>query len=405
MCGDPQQCAGPPVLSTPTLSFDVTDTLRVVLALTLALVGLAALVQLGWAHLSTPSLRDAPPLGEGPPVSIIVAARNEERHIGAAVRSLLAQRYSPLEIIVVDDRSTDATGAILATMARERPELRVVSVRELPDGWLGKNHALHAGASAARGEWLLFVDADVVLDTAAVARAVRMVSALRLDHLAVAPDLVLPTWPLALVVNYFMMWFVLYLRPWRARDPRSRAFVGIGAFNLVRAASFRAAGGLTRIALRPDDDIMLGKVLKQGGARQTLASADGVARVEWYSTLPELARGFRKNAFAGLRYSYALVLFTLAGNLVLAVWPFIAVGITQDAERLLYLVAAASQVVAYAGPAVVRRTRPWLAALYPVAAVLFVGILAAAVLRTMRRGGIEWRDTFYPLERLRANRV
>lgn len=383
----------------------MTDTLRIVLALALALVGLAALVQLAWAHLSTPSLRDAPPLAEGPPVSIIVAARNEARHIGAAVRSLLAQRYSPLEIIVVDDRSTDATGALLATMAREHPELRVVTVRELPDGWLGKNHALHAGASAARGEWLLFVDADVVLDTHAVARAVRMVSALRLDHLAVAPDLVLPTWPLALVVNYFMMWFVLYLRPWRARDPRSRAFVGIGAFNLVRASSFRGVGGLTRIALRPDDDIMLGKVLKQGGARQSLASADGVARVEWYSTLPELARGFRKNAFAGLRYSYALVLFTLAGNLVLAVWPFIAVGITQGAERLLYLVAAASQVVAYAGPAVVRRTRPWLAALYPVAAVLFVGILAAAVLRTMRRGGIEWRDTFYPLERLRANRV
>ena len=195
------------------------------------------------------------------------------------------------------------------------------------------------------------------------------------------------------------------LRPWRARTPGSSAFIGIGAFNLVRSSAVRAVGGLTRIAMRPDDDIMLGKLLKANGYRQLLAAADGLARVEWYRTLRELALGFRKNAFAGMNYSALRTAGAAAGNAALCVWPFIAVWLTSGAERAWYATSAIAQMVAYAGPAVVHRSRPWLALLYPAAAVLFVTILTAAVLRTVRRGGIEWRGTFYSLERLRANRV
>jgi glycosyltransferase involved in cell wall biosynthesis len=305
----------------------------------------------------------------------------------------------------VNDRSTDGTGAILDEMARADARLRVVHIRDLPDGWLGKNHAMQAGAARASGEIIIFADGDVVLAPDAVARAARMFTALELDHLAVAPDMRLPSWPLALVVNYFMMWFLLWLRPWRASDPKSAAFIGIGAFNMVRASALRSVDGFRRIALRPDDDIMLGKLLKQHGHRQMLASADGSAQVEWYRTLGELARGFRKNAFAGLHYSLLLVAWAIAGNLLLGVWPFIAIWLTSGVERWLYVAAAVSQALAYAGSAYAARTRPWLALLYPVAAVLFVTILAAAVTRTLRRRGIEWRGTFYALDRLRANRI
>lgn len=399
------------------------ETVRLALAAGIALVALGALLQLVRGYLDIPSLADVPPppppppprppLAAGPPraggaerrVSIIVAARDEERHIEAAVRSLLAQSVPDLEVIAVDDRSVDRTPEILAALRREHASLRVVTVRELPEAWLGKNHALHAGAAAATGELLLFVDADVMLAPDALARAARLLELERADHLAVAPDLVLPTWPLALVVNYFMMWFLLWLRPWRARDPRSRAYIGIGAFNLVRADAFRAVGGLTRIPLRPDDDIMLGKLLKRAGFRQAVAAAGGAVSVEWYRTLGELARGFRKNAFAGLRYSLALTLGTVLGNLALAVWPFVGLVLFDGAERALYATAAVAQMAAYAGPAVMQRTRPWLALLYPVASLLFIAILVAAVLRTLRRGGIEWRGTFYPLDQLRANRL
>ena len=378
----------------------------VLLAAVLGVVGLATFAQLVWAHLHIPALRDVPPaVTPRARVSIVVAARNEERHVESAVRALLAQRYADLEIVVVDDRSSDRTPAILAALRAAEPRLRVVRVDALPEGWLGKNHALQLGARDATGELVLFADADVVLEPDAVARAVRLLELRRADHLAVAPDIVIPTWPLALVVHYFMMWFLLYLRPWRAQDPRSRAFIGIGAFNLVRASAFRAVGGFTRIPLRPDDDLMLGRILKEGGHRQLLAAGDAVVRVEWYRTLGELARGFRKNAFAGLRYSIPMVVGTIAGNLLLGVWPFVALWLTSGAERWWYAAAAGGQVLAYGRPMLARRDRPWLAPLYPVAALLFVGILAAAVGRTLRQGGIEWRGTFYPLSALRANGV
>jgi glycosyltransferase involved in cell wall biosynthesis len=378
--------------------------LRLILAAGLALVALTALAQLVWGYLAIPSLRDVPPgRGNVPRLSVVVAARDEERHIEPAVRALLAQRYPSYELIVVDDRSTDGTADILERLAAAEPRLTVVRIRELPEGWLGKNHALHVGAAGATGELLLFADADVMLTPDAIASAVRLLEIECADHLAVAPDIVLPTWPLALVVNYFMMWFLLWLRPWRARDPRSKAFIGIGAFNLVRAGAFQAIGGLTRIALRPDDDIMLGKLLKQHGFRQLVAAADGTVSVEWYRSIGELARGFRKNAFAGMSYSLPRTIGAVLGNLALGVWPFAAIWLVMGPERVLYATAALAQMIGYFGPAFVHRTRPWLALLYPIAALLFVAILGAAVLRTLRLRGIEWRGTFYPLERLRAN--
>ena len=376
------------------------------LAAALAVVAVAMLFQLVWGHLHIPSLADVPPIrGAAPRVSVVVAARDEERHIEVAVRALLAQDYPDVELIVVDDRSTDRTPELLRAIAGDEPRLAVVRVDALPDGWLGKNHALQRGADRATGALLLFADADVVLAPDALSRAVRLLELERGDHLTVAPDMLAPTWPLALVVNYFMMWFLLYLRPWRAPDPRSRAFIGIGAFNLVRASAYQSIEGHRRIALRPDDDIMLGKLLKRSGFRQLIATAQGTVRVEWYRTLGELARGFRKNAFAGLEYSTLMVLGAIAGNLALGVWPFVAVWLTGGAERWLYATAGIAQVIAYAGPLLARRERLWLAALYPAAAVLFVGILLAAVGRTLRRGGIEWRGTFYPLAALRSNRV
>jgi len=386
--------------------YRLVDTLRLILAAGLAIVALTALLLLIWGYLNIPALTDVPPAsGRTARVSMVVAARDEERHIEAAVRSLLAQSHGDFELIVVNDRSTDRTADILETLSRADTRLRVVHVRELPHGWLGKNHALHAGAAAADGELLLFADADVVLQPQALSRAVRLLEIEKADHLAVAPDLVLPTWPLALVVNYFMMWFLLWIRPWSARDARSSSYIGIGAFNLVRASAFRAVGGLSRIALRPDDDIMLGKLLKREGYRQLVASADGEVSVEWYRTLGELARGFRKNAFAGLQYSALLTVGTVIGNLALGVLPFVALWLTDGAERALYATAAVAQMIGYSGPALTQRTRPWLALLYPVAAILFTAILGAAVVRTLRRQGIEWRGTFYSLEQLRSNRL
>ncbi|PYQ54946.1 MAG: hypothetical protein DMF53_28775 [Acidobacteria bacterium] len=164
-------------------------SLLFLLALATLIAHVATAIQVLLGNRSIRALRDLPPLaGPLPRVSIIIPARNEERNLEEALRSILALDYDNLEIDVVDDRSTDRTGEILDRMATADPRLRIVHVRELPPGWLGKNHALWLGAEKATGEFLLFTDADVVMAPSILRRAVGALVADRLDHLTAAPE-------------------------------------------------------------------------------------------------------------------------------------------------------------------------------------------------------------------------
>jgi hypothetical protein len=340
-----------------------------------------------------------------PAVSVVVAARDEAAGIEAAMRSLLALDYPALRVIAVDDRSTDATGGILDRLAALDARLRVVHVRELPPGWLGKNHAQALGAREACGELLLFTDADVAFSPGALQCAVSILEAEGLDHLALGPGLRLPGAWLAACVAYFARQFYVHLRPWRARDPHSSAHIGVGAFNLVRAAAYRAAGGHERIALRPDDDVKLGKLIKLAGLRQELRHAPDALTVTWYATVGEFVRGLEKNVLAGLDYRGALALAGLAALLALESLPWVVLAAGDTAARA---VAAAAIVVAMASlAAILAEARGPVAAalLEPVAAAVFVYACVRSILLAYWRGGILWRGTFYRLAELRRNEV
>jgi cellulose synthase/poly-beta-1,6-N-acetylglucosamine synthase-like glycosyltransferase len=141
-----------------------------------------------------PVLREAAevqkPIDRYPSVSVVVAARDEEAGVGAALGSVLDQDYpGSLEVVAVNDRSTDRTGTIIADLAAKRPDrLRPLEVEVLPEGWLGKNHALYRGAAEAGGEWLLFTDADVRFSPDCLELAMRYAEIERLDHLTLAPE-------------------------------------------------------------------------------------------------------------------------------------------------------------------------------------------------------------------------
>ena len=375
------------------------------LAAGFALVAVATLVTLVVGYRRVTQLRHVPPATPPVPgVSIVIAARDEERHIEPAVRAFLALDYPDYELIVVNDRSVDRTAEILEMLARAEARLQVVTVNELPPGWLGKNHALQLGAGLARHPLLLFADGDVILEPKALLKAVELLRREDADDLTIAPELLLPSAPLALVINYIFLYGVIALRPWKASDPTSSASAGIGAFNLMRASIYEAIGRHERIRMRPDDDLMLGKLIKRAGFRQIVAVGLDEVGIEWYRTLGEAARGFRKNSFAALGYSIPVAVGAVLLNL-LGVWPFVAVWITQGPERAFYAAAALLSVACLAYHGTVQRLRPWLAPFYPVAAILGAWIIGAAVARTLLRGGIEWRGTFYPLAELRKNRL
>lgn len=352
-------------------------------------------------------LADVPPLADEamPAVSIVVAARNEERGITAGLRSLLAQDAPRLEVVAVDDRSDDATGAIMDRLAAAEPRLRVLHVTALPRGWLGKNHALWLGASAAAGELILFTDADVVMAPDTLRRAAAYLREHRLDHLTAAMHVDMPGWLLSAFGVTFGVMFVLFTRPWKARDPGARAHVGIGAFNLIRADAYRRIGTHRTIAMRPDDDMKLGKLVKKNGLRQDLVSAVDHVRVEWYHSVGEAVRGLRKNGFAGLDYRLWLVAAATVMQLVFFVFPFAGVFIAHGWGRAFYAGADALLLAIFAGAAREQRASPWLAFAFPLCSLLLLFVIWNATVHALVHRGIEWRGTHYPLDELKANRV
>jgi len=352
-------------------------------------------------------LRDlsAEPRQASPKVSLVVAARNEERNIRTALALLLQLSYPDYELIVVDDRSEDATAAILDEMALIDPRLRVIHLQSLPQGWLGKNHALWRGAGSARGELLLFTDADILMERTVLNRAVAMLQEERLDHLAVSPSMTMQTVFLQMFGASFIIFFSIFARPWKARDPKSSCHVGIGAFNLVRRSAYLAVGGHETIRLRPDDDMKLGKILKKGGFRADVAYGPEFLSVEWYSALGEVLRGLEKNAFSGCDYRIWFALSGVVFNLVCTVWPYPALFFTTGVTRLVYLLVVLLLTLLFADCASFHGSRRWYALGFPFATLLFVWIILRTMTLNLLQGGISWRGTFYPLAELKKNRV
>ena len=340
-----------------------------------------------------------------PRVSILIPARDEEAEIEQALRSVLALDYPDREIVVINDRSTDDTGPILARLSSEHPELKVVTVETLPAGWIGKNHALHVGAQSSTGELLLFTDADVSFSPAALRKAVSALEDDRLDHLTVGPRMWSRSLWVGLLIGFFGRAFTVFFRPWEAIDPRSKCYVVLGAFNLVRRRVYEQLGGHRRIALRPDDDMKLGKIIKEAGFRQDIRHGQEEMSVPWYPTVGAFVRGLEKNVLAGVDYRVIQLFFnlTLALMMLFAPWVLLALG-----DWPTQAVAGAALFLSFASFAVFLRLSgvgPWWAILEPVVGLIFVYTFARSVILTKWRGGIYWRDTFYPLEEMRRNEV
>jgi len=340
-----------------------------------------------------------------PTVSLIVAARNEARNLRPAIRTLLELDYPGLEVIVVNDRSEDETGPILAELSAADTRLQVVTVEELPYGWLGKNHALWLGSQRAQGELLLFTDADIIMEPSLLRRAVVYLEAEQLDHLAVSPRITMPGAMLQGFALAFMLFFAMYTRPWKARDPKSHHHIGIGAFNLVRSSAYRDCGGHEAIRLRPDDDLKLGKLLKKNGFAQELAAAPEYMAVEWYASVGEVVHGLEKNAFSGCDYRLWMVIGGAVLHSLCSIWPFPALLLTSGLTRTVYALVVGIILMLLINCAQANGVRSRYALYFPLASVLFVWIILRNTALNLWQGGIHWRGTFYSLHELKQNRI
>ena len=348
----------------------------------------------------------------GPLVSIIVPARNEERNIHQCVTSLLEQDYGHYEIIVVDDDSTDNTGCILDELAATHPNgkrLWVLRLRDLPEGWAGKPHALQCGTQEARGEWFLFTDADTWHAPNALRSALTQAMREHTDMFTLGSTQDLPTFWDKVLMPMAYLGISMQYPPRLVNDPLSKVAIANGQYILIRREVYEQIGGYGRPELRGTllDDRDLAHVVKENGFRLHFVDGRDLVHVRMYHGLHDAWRGWRKNAYLGSRGGIPFVLLELLGLPQMSIIPFLlpllawwsrksnAKGISKTEAN----VATALEMIS------LLTYRVWLnrqlkvpvyyVLTHPLAGAIFEGILGESTWRVLTKRGVDWRGRQY----------
>jgi cellulose synthase/poly-beta-1,6-N-acetylglucosamine synthase-like glycosyltransferase len=343
------------------------------------------------------------PDDEIPALSVIVPARDEEGGIRACLESLLAQDHPRLEIIAVDDRSEDGTGRIMDEIARESDgRLQVIHVADLPDGWLGKCHALHLGARRATGDLILFTDGDILFAPSTLRLAVSHLEREGGDMLVVIPELLSGSFFERAVLFGFAMTFLALCPPWRVIDPRSRTAAGAGAFNLVRRSAYESAGGHGALRMALVDDLALSQLIKWSGGRLGMVSGVGEVRVRWQASAGGLVRGLEKNAFGSMGFSVPRAMFSVTSLLFISGWPWLGLLIGPWPSRAI-CAAIALGIFPLIGLSLRRSTgaRDFPSLAFPLGGLVMSWTITRSAFVTLRQRGVRWRGTFHSLRELR----
>lgn len=353
---------------------------------------------------------DPPEPPQWPSLSVLIPACNEEDTLEPAIQKLLQEDYPQLEIVLINDRSTDRTGRIIDQIAGRDARVQAVHITQLPEGWLGKVHALDQGFLRSRGEWVLLMDADVQLRRGTLRRVLAYAEQEHLDYLAAAPKLLAQGWLLRIAITAFLRMFCAMMRVWAVQNPRSRAFLGVGAFNLVRRSALERTEGFAWLRLEVADDVGLGLMMKRAGARSAFLLAPEWIVVEWYRSLADMAQGTEK-AFASVAQCSAIravVIWLLAAALELApvatwlLWALAPQGLLRTGLGLLGM----GMLVGFVGSLLLLhppyREPIWTGLLFPLAVPLHGYFMLRSAWLGWRRGGIVWRGTCYPSALLRA---
>lgn len=341
-----------------------------------------------------------PTIVNPPPLAIIIAVRNEEEDLEKALQSVCHINYTNHRVIVINDRSTDRTAEILQGFTYQYPQLQVITIGTLPDGWLGKNNALYQGYLSSTEEWMLFADADIVFHPDAINKAVGYAVKHEVDHLTMLPELISRSSILNSVFATLSIMLMIAMKPWEAKKPKSKASSGIGAFNLVRRTAYEKIGTHVRIKLRPDDDLQLGQLIKKEGLWQDVLAGKGYVCLEWYKNLGELGRGVQKNSFAVANYNLVQAIINVLNMLLTVALPMPLMFIFGTAGiRIMAAIMLVSHIIYMM---IVPPNKWWYAFMIPFSGLFLAWHFLKASIITVVQGGIYWRESFYSLDMLRG---
>jgi chlorobactene glucosyltransferase len=349
-------------------------------------------------------LADAPDPGAARPrVSVVVPARNEEGSIEAAVRSHLAQDYPNLEVIVVDDRSSDGTASILDRLRRGDGRLTIVDGVEPPEGWLGKPHALFEGASRATGDFLLFADADVRYAPRTVREAVGWLEGGGLDFVAFFPRLEMRGFWENVVLVYLPVSYFFGPAFLLNSDRQRRFAAGGGAGMIVRRTLYRASGGHEALRASVIDDLHLATRVKRAGGRCRMLRADDRLSLRMYRGFREIFDGFTKNmayvfeGWMGALLALVTVFSFVAWSLPAVVLAAAAAGApVAPADLAWAALAFALAILGRAGIAIFLGYPVWPSFTHPFMAIVWTAITVRSLTWRFLRRELRWRGRTFP---------
>lgn len=341
-------------------------------------------------------------------VSAIVPARNEEAVIATCVHSLAVQREID-EILVVNDQSTDATASVVARQIQNIPKLRLLETRELPTGWIGKNNAVWLGAREARGEWLLFTDADAIHGADSAAQALAIAAREHAVLVSFSPKQVMETWYEKALIPYVYCRLAAKFSFEQVNDPHNSTAAANGQFLLVRKDVYQAVGGHANVASDVLEDVALAKNVKNAGHKIWFGSGEGIVRVRMYRSFGAMWEGWKKNLYLLMGATNR----TVAAEMIRALLPSLAILSvavllwlnTQSlgVALILALVAIFAICLAYARRLRRNQLPPTLAVYALPGSLLFAGVLWASY-RSHRKGRLEWKGRKYPVGTPRASK-
>ena len=336
-----------------------------------------------------------------PGLIVVVTARDEAENIAATLDTLIAQEYPFLHILAVDDRSVDATGAIVDKYAARHPDrLTAIHITALEEGWLGKTFAMQVAMQSSDSEYLLFTDADVLFSPSILRRALAYAEQSQAAHLVVMPTVLVRSRGEGIMLGFIQILGFWASRPWRVADPDAKNdVIGIGAFNLVRRDALQQIGGLEPQRLTVLEDVTLGRRIKAAGLPQRIAFAPELILVHWAKGIRGLIRAMTKNLSSTVNFQPVLLFAICLWIVIFCLGPI--AGLTWWATVLPSLLVFFCIAALYRQFGALSRIDARYGWLYPLGAVIFMYGFLWSMISAWRHRGVIWRGTLYPLRDLR----
>jgi glycosyltransferase involved in cell wall biosynthesis len=326
-------------------------------------------------------------------VTAIVPARNEEVVIATCILSLASQPEIA-EILVVNDQSTDATASVVRSLMEKIPNLRLLEGGRLPDGWVGKNHALWVGVRQARCAWLLFTDADAEHERDSVSRALHIAQEQGAALISFSPEQVTEAWYEKALIPYIYLRLAKRFSYERVNDPSSPAAAANGQFLMMRRDVYEAIAGHSSVAGEVLEDVALAMRVKAAGQRIWFGSGKGIVRVRMYRSFQEMWQGWRKNLYRLMGGTPWAVFREMEANLPWIPFLLLVAGLKYPFLLFLGVLFLIARQTSYGLDLARNQYRFSFIFYYVPAVALYVAVLWASY-RSHVNGRIQWKGREY----------